>query len=57
MIQELEEEDTCSKQWIGTSRIRRLCAKCKKKKRKWIGIICDDIMICFGACFVKLQST
>jgi hypothetical protein len=26
-------------------------------KRKWIGIICDDIMICFGACFVKLHST
>lgn len=31
MIQDLEKEDTRSMQWIGTSRIRRLCAVCKKK--------------------------
>jgi hypothetical protein len=27
----IKEEDTCSMQWIGTSRIRSLCAVCKKK--------------------------
>jgi hypothetical protein len=42
-------------QWIGILRKKRLCMMCKRKVN-WYYPSCDDIIVCFGTCFVKLHS-
>jgi hypothetical protein len=41
-----------SMQWTRTSRRKRLCVVCKKQMN-WYCPTCDDVIVCFGACFVK----
>jgi hypothetical protein len=44
-----------SMQWIGTSPKRRMCVVCIRKVN-WYGLACNDTIVCFDVCFVKLHS-
>jgi hypothetical protein len=45
-----------SVQWIGPFRKNRLCVVCNKRTN-WYCPSCEDVIIYFGVCFLKLHST
>ncbi len=45
-----------SMQWTWTLAKRSMCVVCTRKVN-WYCLACNDTMVCFDVCFVKLHST